>query len=124
MSLSLLVVLVALPMFAAAVLGLRYLVGREQRMLLARARQLECTGCGALLGDQGVALADALWERHVQHVFEQKQAVKQRIVRNLDAACPKCGARYQYDHVRATFAPVEVSLSFESRQSGTNSKLM
>ena len=42
------------------------------------------------------------------------QAGKERIVRSLDAACPKCGARYQYDHDRSTFAPAEVSLSFET----------
>ena len=113
MSLSLLVTLVAVPMFAAVVLGLRYLVGREHRALIQLARGFACKRCGALLSEQGVALADALWERHVQHVFEQKAAVKQRIVRNLDAVCVECGARYQYDHDRSTFAPVEVSLSFE-----------
>ena len=102
----------AFPLFAAVVLGLRYLVGREQRALLELARRSSCARCGTLLTEQSVTLADTLWERHVQHVFEHK-ASGQRIVRNLDAACPQCGARYQYDHDRSTLAPVEVSLSFE-----------
>jgi predicted RNA-binding Zn-ribbon protein involved in translation (DUF1610 family) len=112
MSLTLVFAWVALPIFAVVVLGVRYLVGREHRALLELARRFACTSCGAVLGEQGVALADSLWERHVQRIFEQKKA-NQRIVRNLDAACPKCGARYQHDPERSTFSAVEISLSFE-----------
>jgi len=113
MSLSVLIALVAFSMFAAAVLVLKHVVGRERRALLAVALQFKCQRCGTLLAEQGLSLADTLWERHMQHIFEHKLADKQRIVRNLDAACPQCGARYQFDHDRSTFAPAEVSLSFE-----------
>jgi hypothetical protein len=112
MSLTLVFAWVALPLFAVVVLGVRYLVGREQRALLELARRFPCSRCGTVLGEQGLALADTLWERHVQTIFDQKKA-NQRIVRNLDAVCPKCGARYQHDPDRSTFSAIEVSLSFE-----------
>lgn len=113
MSLSVLVVLFALPMFAAFVLGLRYVVGKEHRLMLELARKLPCRRCQAVLGEESVALADALWERHMQRLFESKQVGKQRIVRNLDAVCPKCGQRYRLEQDASTFVPVEVVLAFE-----------
>lgn len=113
MSIALLA-LIALAAFAVLVTVLRFVIGREQKAMLALARSSACAGCGKPLGDEGVALADALWERHVQKVFESG-AVKTRIVRNLDAVCTHCGKRYQLDGSGKRFGPVEVVLAFEER---------
>jgi hypothetical protein len=109
-----LLALIALGAFAVLITALRFVIGREQQALLALARRTACTRCGAALGDEAVMLADTLWERHMQKLFEGG-AVKSRIVRNLDAVCPRCGARYQLDAKAKSFVPVEVALSFEAK---------
>lgn len=113
MSFTALIALVAFSSFTAVVFGLRYLLGRERRVLLELARSFSCRRCGAALTEASVALADELWERHMQRVLAGAKGTP-RVVRNLDAACPKCGQRYQHDPDAATFKPIEIALAFET----------
>jgi hypothetical protein len=109
-----LLALIALAAFAVLISFVRFLTGRERKALVARAQAFACTGCGRALGEEGVELADTLWERHMQRLFESGP-VRSRIVRNLDAVCPQCGKRYQLDAKGSAFTRVEVALSFEAK---------
>jgi hypothetical protein len=99
--------------FIAVVFVLRYVLGRERRVLLELVNSFACKRCGVALGEASLSLADELWERHVQRVLSESSKGTPRIVRNLDAACPKCGQRYQLDPDEKTFKPIEVALAFE-----------
>jgi hypothetical protein len=112
MSFTILVAIVAFAGFGAVVFVLRSVLGRERRALVALASTFACKRCGEALGEAGVSLADELWERHVQRVLSGSKGTP-RIVRNLDAACPKCGQRYQHDPDAKTFKPIEIALAFE-----------
>lgn len=114
MSITGLVALVVFSSFIAFVFVLRFLVGRERRVLLGLARGFPCARCGAALTEQSIALADELWERHMERVLAETKGTP-RVVRNLDAACPKCGQRYQHVAETATFKPIEIALAFEAR---------
>jgi hypothetical protein len=114
MSLTALIALVTFFSFIALVFVLRYLVGRERRVLLELARGFPCVRCGAALTEQSVALADELWERHMQRLLADTKGTP-RVVRNLDAACPKCDQRYQHVPEAATFKSIAIALAFEAQ---------
>ena len=113
MSLTALIALVTFSSFAVLVFVLRYLVGRERRVLLELARIYSCGRCGAALTEQSVTLADELWERHMQRLLAETKGTP-RVVRNLDAVCPACGQRYQHLPETASFKPIETALAFEA----------
>jgi hypothetical protein len=114
MSLTALIALVAFSSFVVVVFVLRYLVGRERRVLLELARRFPCERCGAALSEQSIALADELWERHMQRVLAETKGTP-RVVRNLDAVCPKCDQRYQHVAEATAFKPIEITLAFEAQ---------
>jgi len=113
MSFTALIAIVAFSAFIAVVLGLRYLVGRERRALLELARNFACKRCGGALGEQGVVLADELWDRHMQQLLSETKGMP-RIVRDLDAVCPKCEQRYQLEPDAKTFKPIETSFQIRT----------
>jgi hypothetical protein len=107
-----LVALLAFSGFIAFVFGLRYLLGRERRALLALANGSACKRCGGALGEPALTLSDELWARHMDRMLSQAKGTP-RIVRNFDAACPKCGQRYLHDPDAKAFKPIEIKLAFE-----------
>lgn len=112
MSFTLLVAVVAFPAFIAFVFVLRYVLGRERRALLQLANGTACSRCGAALGEPALTLADELWARHMDRLLSATKGTP-RIVRNFDAACPKCGQRYQLDVDAKAFKPIDIKLAFE-----------
>ena len=84
----------------------------EQRAMRKLARRTACGRCGALLGEDALALADELWLRHL-HTLRRDPDVKYRIVRELDAVCRACGQRHRYLREHKRFEPQQVVLVFE-----------
>jgi hypothetical protein len=86
----------------------------DKRVLRRAARRFACPTCGTVLGEAAVELADNLWRRHMQVLFERNPGVKLRIVRTLDAVCTQCGARFRFGRETRIFFRSDVALSFEN----------
>jgi hypothetical protein len=74
--------------------------------LESAARTFACLSCGGILGLEALRLADTAWSEHVHELREKHPFVLFRLVRNVHAICPTCGARYAYVERERTFAPV------------------
>jgi hypothetical protein len=76
-----------------------------RRRLAAVACTFACLSCGRMLGPDAAALADAEWEATRQQRQEDGPRLwrgGRRMVRDLDAICPSCGARYAYSDATRT----------------------
>ena len=92
---------VLLVLFALSMPVLLPLVGLaqaryERRKRLAAART-PCGWCGAPLGAEALARADALFAAYVAKLFPPDRLVKYRIVRDLHACCLRCDAGHRFD---------------------------
>jgi hypothetical protein len=70
---------------------------RDKRRLHAAAKRLACQDCGQLLGERAVAAADVAWAARIERLRRRLPAsIRFRVVRDLDAICTHCGARYEF----------------------------
>jgi predicted RNA-binding Zn-ribbon protein involved in translation (DUF1610 family) len=87
-----------LPLIIPAAAILHWL---HRRRLHAAARLFACPACGAILGDEAIRRADEAWSRHWADLGEKNPGIRfrtgpQRIIRQIDAICPQCGAGYKF----------------------------
>jgi Zn-dependent protease with chaperone function len=80
-----------------------------RRMEVAADRYV-CLACGGILGREALRRADAEWAEHMRQSQDQSLRLwrvgGRRMVRNVDAICPSCGARYKFDDRARTFGRV------------------
>ena len=70
---------------------------RDKRRLRAAAKRLACQGCGNLLGERAIEAANVAWAARVERLRRRLPAsIRLRLVRDLDAICTHCGARYEF----------------------------
>jgi hypothetical protein len=71
----------------------------------AAARKFACLSCGSYLGSDAIRLADEAWSQHFSDLQAKNPGVRfrTRIVRDLRAICPHCGARYGFLERERTF---------------------
>jgi hypothetical protein len=70
---------------------------RGRRRLMDAARTGLCPDCGAGLGATALDRADAEWAEHMAQLRRENPLVRFRVVRDLDAICPSCGACLKFD---------------------------
>ncbi len=78
------------------------LVALDRRRVRA-AEAFGCTHGGQTLGREGLALGDAAWTEHFAVLRRKYPHSELRVVRDVYAVCPHCGARYGYDKDARTF---------------------
>ena len=70
---------------------------RDRRRLRAAAKRLACQACGQLLGERAIEAADDAWAARLAQLRRKLPAsIRLRLVRDLDAICTHCGARYEF----------------------------
>jgi hypothetical protein len=119
------VFVVLLPVILPAIAILDALDTRRMR---AAARKFACLSCGSYLGDEAIRLAEEAWrqdmsEKHANDPGLRLLRRSPRIVRHLFAICPRCGARYGYDHRKRTFVPLGKGQSGEVTEALARSQL-
>lgn len=80
-----------------------FLEARDRRRRVRAAEAFGCVRCGRLLGREGLARGDAAWAEHFTALQRAHPYSKLRVVRDVYAVCPHCGARYGYDEEARTF---------------------
>ena len=75
-----------------------------RRRKLAALACTVCAVCGGGLPPDALDLADTAW--HAEHPLPPGMRVR-RVVRHLDAICPACGARYEWEGKHRQFRQVE-----------------
>lgn len=103
------VFIACLPLIIPAAAILHWL---HQRRLHTAARRFACASCGTILGDEAIRLADEAWFRHRAGMTEKEPGTvfrrgALRIVRHVDAICPRCGARYKFVERGEIFAALD-----------------
>lgn len=68
----------------------------RNRRILKLARDLDCASCGARLGAEAIQLGAQRWAAIVARHHEMYPFAKLRLVRDVDAVCPRCGCEYSY----------------------------
>ncbi|GGH08301.1 hypothetical protein [Silvibacterium dinghuense] len=76
---------------------------RTRQQMREAARQSRCVRCGALLGEEALALADAEWAKMRDELDRSHFYRRYRMVRTWRAICPGCGARYSYQEATRAF---------------------
>ena len=94
------VLILLLPVILPVVAVLDVL-GRRRKV--RDAERFACVRCGEILGRSGLELGDAAWREHFAALARAHPGVKLRIVRDVDAACSRCGSRYGHDERTRTF---------------------
>jgi len=99
--------LVTLPVLLTVSLALLWL---DRRRLRLSAALSPCRFCGCVLGQKSIELANAKWadlmEEKKHESLRLIRRVKLRMVRNMDAICPACGAIYIFDRESRIFHPL------------------
>ena len=79
------------------------LVALDRRRRVRTAEAFGCTRCEQTIGREGLACGDAAWSEHFAALRRKYPHSKLRVVRDVYAVCPRCGARYGYDKDARTF---------------------
>jgi YgiT-type zinc finger domain-containing protein len=95
---------IAVGMFAAAFLVLLPIMlpvaviqnQMRNRRILKLARDLDCASCGARLGAEAIQLGAQRWAAIVTRHHALYPGTRLRLVRDVDAVCPRCGREYSY----------------------------
>lgn len=72
----------------------------------AAALSFRCTGCGEILGEQSLRLADEAWSAEMAEMRKKRPGVRFRVARKLHAICASCGKRYDFVEKDATFVEI------------------
>jgi hypothetical protein len=100
---TLMLVIVSFPIIIPIVAFSQW---RELRRMRAAARDFACLNCGQRLGEEAITLGDEAWARKMaEHEGPWIEDVGLRMVRQLHAVCPHCGAQYEYVREKRTFVP-------------------
>ena len=94
------VFILLLPVILPVVVVLHTLDRRRRRRA---ADAFACERCGRILGQEGLERGDAAWAEHFAALQRAHPYSKLRVVRDVYAVCPGCGARYGYDEKARTF---------------------
>lgn len=62
-----------------------------------------CVRCGRILGREGLQRGDEAWREHFTALHRRHPNAILRVVRDVYAVCPRCGARHGYDEATRTF---------------------
>ncbi len=100
--------LIVLTLFLPVILPLAAVLhARDLRRKRLAAACFVCVGCGQVLGQAALDRADAEWAEFVAKLHREHPGYRFRLVRDVDAVCLHCGARYHFDQETRTFcAPV------------------
>ncbi len=93
--LAMLVLLLALPILLPLAI---FQEKRDRRRLHAAAEATPCGRCGHPLGLAALEAADAAWGAALGGMMEQ--GLRPRVIRQLFARCPSCGAGHDWDEDR------------------------
>ena len=94
-----------------------------RRRLKAAARSATCPSCGATLGVRAIELADAAWEQFMRELREKHPDATFRVVKTVDAICPKCAAELAFVEADRSFAPAERPLRGGAMQDAAESRV-
>ncbi len=79
------------------------LEARDRRRRVRAAEAFSCLRCGQILGREGLERGDAAWREHFAALQRRYPHHFLRVVRDVHAVCPHCGARYGFDKDARTF---------------------
>jgi hypothetical protein len=100
--------IIALPVVLPLVGVLHW---RDTRRLSAAAKLVACQSCGQVLGERAIEAANAAWAARLKRVQSRLPVgIRFRMVRDLDAICTNCGARYEFLPKTREFVPLKRKL--------------
>ena len=95
------VLILALPVILPLVAVLE---ARDRWRRHVCAERFVCVGCGQVLGRDALTRADTDWAEYVARLHRERPGVRFRLVRDVNAVCGHCGARYRFDEKAAMFS--------------------
>jgi len=92
--LAVILVLVAIPVAIPFAIVSSALSARRLRRA---AGSMSCPECSEPLGAESLALADKAWTTHVATLRRLNPGIRLRLVRWVDAVCPRCCVQLRFD---------------------------
>lgn len=81
---------------------------RDTVRLKRLARQTSCRNCGGLLGDEAIERGEAAWRERMSELhWRPEWGIRRRVVRDIHAVCPCCGAGYEFIEKTRQFVPAK-----------------
>lgn len=101
---TILVVLLILSLPVLIPIGLiqHHLKKRRIRKVIC---SFTCISCGTKLGEKSMRLADERWSVIMADMQARYPNARVRVVRDLDAICPRCGCEYKYRDANGVLIP-------------------
>jgi hypothetical protein len=83
---------------------------RDNARITRIARQTSCRNCGHMLGDAAIERGETAWRERMSELhWRPEWGIRRRIVRDVHAVCPSCGAAYEFIPKTRQFVPTSTS---------------